>query len=281
MIGVGNRVGLLTVEEPTQQRKAGYIVWRCRCDCGGEILLDTRCLKRGSVGDCGCTRAVRPGQRDITGMRFGRLTAICPTEDRGSQGSVVWLCKCDCGKETKVELGHMISGLWKSCGCLSHPPRKDFIGRRFGQLTVTEYAGKCGGMHRWKCLCDCGKETIVGQTLLQKGKTKSCGCLQAMVYKENLKLTEGTSVTILQAIKKGRLIKTNTSGYNGVYYNKRCRRWIAQITFQGRTRYLGSFEMLEDAVKARQQGEEIYERFLENLGQADGKPEVCEVTESE
>ncbi len=121
----------------------------------------------------------------------------------------------------------------------------------------------------------------MGQTLLQKGKTKSCGCLQAMVYKENLKLIEGTSVTILQAIKKGRLIKTNTSGYNGVYYNKRCRRWIAQITFQGRTRYLGSFEMLEDAVKARQQGEEIYDKFLESLGQADRKPEVCEVTESE
>lgn len=43
-------------------------------------------------------------------------------------------------------------------------------------LTVLEYAGKQGGMHRWRCLCDCGKESIVGQTLLQSGKNKSCGC---------------------------------------------------------------------------------------------------------
>ena len=106
----------------------------------------------------------------------------------------------------------------------------------------------------------------MGQTLLQNGKTRSCGCLQAEIYRENLKLTEGTSVTILQAIKRGRLIKTNTSGYNGVYYNKRKNRWTAQITFQGRTRYLGSFELLADAVEARRQGEKIYDAFLEQLG---------------
>ena len=51
-----------------------------------------------------------------------------------------------------------------------------------GQLTVIEYAGKRAGMHRWKCVCDCGNETIVGQTLLQTGKTKSYGCIQKDIY---------------------------------------------------------------------------------------------------
>lgn len=68
VIGIGSKVGLLTVEEPTGQRKAGYIVWRCRCVCGGEILLDTRCLQRGTVTHCGCQSPVRPGQKDITGI---------------------------------------------------------------------------------------------------------------------------------------------------------------------------------------------------------------------
>ena len=267
MIGTGSRVGLLTVEEPSGQRKGGSIVWRCRCDCGGEILLDTRCLQRGTVRDCGCSTIVRPGQRDISGMRFGKLTAIAPTGERGGGGSMVWRCRCDCGREIDTELGRLVSGMRKSCGCLSHPPLKDFIGRRFGRLTVTEYAGKRARMHRWKCRCDCGKETVVGQTLLQNGKTKSCGCVQASVYKENLKLVEGTSVTILQSIKKGRLIKSNTSGYNGVYYNSRRGRWVAQITFQGKTKYLGSFELLADAVKARQKGEEIYDDFLERIAE--------------
>ncbi len=265
MIEIGSKVGLLTVEEATEQRKGGYIVWRCRCRCGREVMLDTRCLKRGSVRDCGCTSMVRPGQRDISGMRFGKLTAVRPTEERGRRGDTVWICSCDCGGEARLELGKLISGARKSCGCLRHPPRKDFVGRRFGMLTVMEYAGKRAGMHRWKCRCDCGNETIVGQTLLQNGKTRSCGCLQASTYKENLELMEGTSVKFLRAIKNGRLLKTNTSGYNGVYYNKKRQRWVAQITFQGKTKYLGSFELLADAVQARQQGERIFDEFLERL----------------
>lgn len=265
MIGIGSRVGHLTVEEPSGQRKSGYIVWRCRCDCGGEVLLDTRCLQRGTVRDCGCRTVVGPGQRDITGMRFGKLTAVAPTEERGRGGNTMWHCRCDCGGEIKAELRQLVSGMRKSCGCLSHPPLKDLIGKRFGHLTVMAYAGKRAGMHRWKCRCDCGRETVVGQTLLQNGKTKSCGCVQASIYKENLKLMEGTSVTILRSIKSGRLIKTNTSGYNGVYYNSRRERWVAQITFQGKTKYLGSFKLLEDAVKARQRGEEVYDEFLKRI----------------
>lgn len=273
MIGIGSKVGMLTVTESTGQRKSGYIVWRCRCDCGGEILLDTRCLQRETIRDCGCRSVVQPGQRDISGMRFGKLTAVRPTKERGSGGGTVWICRCDCGKEAEVEIGRLLCGGRKSCGCLSHPDRKDYIGKRFGKLTVTEYAGKRAGMHRWKCRCECGNETIVGQTLLQNGKTKSCGCLQASIYKENLELTDGTSVTILRAIKNGRVIKTNTSGHNGVYFNKKRGRWVAQITFQGKTKYLGSFEELTDAIKARQRGEEIYDEFLERLEGAEDKDE--------
>ncbi len=265
MVEVGSRVGLLTVTEPTEQRKGGYIVWRCRCACGGEILLDTRSIKRGTVRDCGCQTMVRPGQRDISGERFGKLTALRPTSKRSRNGSTMWLCRCDCGNKLQVDLGQLMAGSRKSCGCLGHPQRKDFIGKRFGRLFVTAYEGKWAGMHRWRCICDCGNETVVGQTLLQTGKTKSCGCLQAMVGRENLELREGTSVTRLRAIKNGCLIRTNTSGYNGVYFNKKSGRWIAQITFQGTTRYLGSFDLLVDAVKARQRGEEIYDMFLESL----------------
>lgn len=136
-------------------------------------------------------------------------------------------------------------------------------------MTVTEYAGKKAGMHRWKCICDCGNETVVGQTLLQTGKTKSCGCLRAETYKENRGLMEGTSVVALLASKKGRLLKSNTSGYNGVYFDKRRQLWVAQITFRGKTKYLGAYRELENAVKARQKGEEIYDEFLERAAVLD------------
>ena len=261
-IEIGYRVGKLTVTAPTAQRKNGYMVWRCRCDCGGEILLDTRCLQRGTVRDCGCETVVRPGQRDLTGMRFGRLVCIEPEPQRSSNGSTIWRCRCDCGKECLAVGTQLTQGYKKSCGCLGHPPLKDFVGKRFGMLTVLEYAGKQGGMHRWRCRCDCGRETVVGQTLLQSGRTKSCGCLQRRQIVDNLRLVDGTSVTILESAKD-RVIASNTSGYNGVYQEKKSGKWRAQITFKGKTYYLGCYKRIEDAVKARQSAEKLYDDFLQ------------------
>ena len=261
-VGIGYSVGKLTVTKATPERKAGYTVWLCRCACGNEIKLDTRCLQRRTVTDCGCITKVKPGQLDLTGRRFGRLVCIEPTNERMFQGSTVWKCICDCGTVCTAAGRQLTAGYKKSCGCWGHPPLKDFIGRRFHRLTVLEYAGKRAGMHRWKCRCDCGNETVVGQTLLQSGKTKSCGCLQEQIIIENLKLSEGTSVTILEASKRKRL-PSNASGYTGVYQNKKTGKWIAQITFKRKTYYLGSYEKLEDAIKARLRGEEMHDDFLE------------------
>ena len=261
-IHAGYRVGKLTVEERTTEHKNGYSVWRCRCGCGGTILLGTRTLQRGAVRDCGCETVVKPGQRDISGMRFGRLIAEHPLAER-KHGQTLWHCRCDCGGEVDAPIHQLTAGYRKSCGCLGHPPLKDFVGKRFGRLTVTAYAGKRAGMHRWKCVCDCGNETFVGQTLLQTGKTKSCGCLQAAIICDNMKFVDGTSVTALEKAK-GRLIASNTSGYNGVYWSKSNQKWIAQITFKGKTYYLGQFARIEDAVKERKKAEErIYGEFLE------------------
>lgn len=260
-IGIGYRVGLLTVEAPTNERKSRYTIWRCRCDCGGTILLDTRSLQRGTVRDCGCQTKVKPGQRDLSGERFGKLVCLEPTQERGNRGTVIWRCRCDCGNECLAESSQLTKGYKRSCGCLSHPPLKDFIGKRFGMLKVVEYAGKEEGMHRWRCLCDCGQETIVGQTLLQSGKTRTCGCLQKAVFMENLKLIDGTSVTVLETLKKR--TPMNDSGVIGVYREGRSGKWIAQISFKRKKYHLGTFDKMEDAIKARKMGEQMHDDFLE------------------
>jgi len=125
------------------------------------------------------------------------------------------------------------------------------------QRNVTEAETPCGSVS-----VTAEKETVVGQTLLQTGKTKSCGCLQATVIYDNLKLCEGTSVTLLEFPKK-KPSRSNMSGYTGVYQNKRSGLWVAQITFKGKTYYLGSYAKIEDAGKARQRGEEMHDEFLE------------------
>lgn len=54
--------------------------------------------------------------KDITGQRFGSLVAIKPTDKR-KHGYIVWVCKCDCGKEVEVCSSHLTNGYIKSCGC--------------------------------------------------------------------------------------------------------------------------------------------------------------------
>lgn len=53
----------------------------------------------------------------------------------------------------------------------------DLDGQRFGKLTVLERAGSDKRKNvTWKCLCDCGKETVVPAADLRRGHTTSCGC---------------------------------------------------------------------------------------------------------
>lgn len=135
--------------------------------------------------------------------------------------------------------------------------RKDWVGKQFGGLTVCAYDGRRGGKHYWRCLCSCGRETTVCQSNLKSGHTRSCGCLVNPVVTRHF--VEGTCI---ESIRSRKVFANNTSGARGVYKNKRTGRWTAQITFQGRTRYLGSYIEFEEAVRARNLAEEVFNQFL-------------------
>lgn len=114
----GRRFGRLTVIRQLENRN-NRTRWLCRCDCGNEKNVAARDLKAGKVKSCGCLR--REGNRkkmDISGQRFGRLTALYPTDRRDSHGVVYWVCRCDCGNQTEVPASNLVNGTCKSCGCL-------------------------------------------------------------------------------------------------------------------------------------------------------------------
>ena len=58
---IGYTVGNLTVTEDSGERQCGSILWRCRCTCGGEILLTRSRILSGNTTDCGCIPHPRPG----------------------------------------------------------------------------------------------------------------------------------------------------------------------------------------------------------------------------
>ena len=62
--------------------------------------------------------------------------------------------------------------------------RVDITGDRFGRLVAISYVGYLKKQSWWKCRCDCGKEKMVSLTLLRRGASQSCGCLQSEVARE-------------------------------------------------------------------------------------------------
>jgi hypothetical protein len=60
--------------------------------------------------------ALHPKAHDLTGIRFGRLTAVAPV--RNDNGNIRWICICDCGTEHDALGYNLNSGNILSCGCL-------------------------------------------------------------------------------------------------------------------------------------------------------------------
>lgn len=119
---------------------------------------------------------------DLTGQRFGKLVVIEKAE-KNKFGQILWLCKCDCGNETKVISPSLNCGATKSCGCLRKENTgvlnsvDDMIGKRFGKLVVLEKSNSDVNGIKWLCQCDCGNTKIILGKSLRSGRTKSCGCL--------------------------------------------------------------------------------------------------------
>ena len=147
---------------------------------------------------------------------------------------------------------------------------KDWVGKSFGDLTVLSYDGRRNGKHYWRCRCSCGRETVVNQSNLQDGHTRSCGCKVNPAGTRHF--VEGTCI---ESIRSRKVSARNRSGVRGVYRNRRTGRWVAQITFQGRTSYLGSFDELEEAAAARAEAEKIYAEFLGKYTGTDEEMKFC------
>lgn len=123
--------------------------------------------------------------KNLIGQRFGKLTVLNISDKRDSR--IYWECRCDCGTIKNIAGGHLSGGRINSCGCI-RLEKTNFIGQKFGRLTVLEYSHTDNNRNsHWKCKCDCGNIVIVDSHSFKRGHTKSCGCLK--------KETDGKSAT--------------------------------------------------------------------------------------
>ena len=50
----GQKYGRLTPIEVVGKNKHGQMVWKCKCDCGNVVVVDSNSLGRGNTKSCGC-----------------------------------------------------------------------------------------------------------------------------------------------------------------------------------------------------------------------------------
>lgn len=159
---------------------------------------------------------------DISGQRFGRLTAI---KDVGSKNhSRLWEFQCDCGKIIITAGRSAISGNTKSCGCQKidalSSQKFDHAGMRYGHLVAIEFIKSIKKTTYWRFRCDCGNENYEASVNSVKYRAKkrelvSCGC--GIFKKPSYEDYTGLRVGMLVALKRIRSAK-----YGGSIWQWKC-----------------------------------------------------------
>lgn len=243
--------------------KNRYAVWECKCcKCGGIRQVSAKLLKDGVVTTCSnCVKEKRKSviqkiqmdknplsTKDLTGQKFGFWTVL--KKGKYKNGTQMWICKCKCGTTEEVSVYNLVYGTSTSCGCSTS---YNLIGKKIGLLQVVGITRKKDGIAcKCKCKCDCGNEIIVSASALQW--KRSCGCMKQVEKEEHTILT--------WAMQGGQKLRSNnTSGVRGV--NRANGKWGARITFKGKSYWLGTFNLFENAVEARKEAENrLYTDFL-------------------
>lgn len=180
---INKKFGKLTVLEIDNNYKkqnnltTKSIYFKVVCDCGNIITVLGASLRSGHTKSCGHCY-----EHDIIGKKFNRLFVLEEDKEKTKNNRQRnFKALCDCGNIISIRGDQLQSGKTQSCGCLQkEKATKDLSSQIFGYLKVlypTDKRGSDGSIF-WHCKClRCGSECDVLSQYLQKGSTKSCGCL--------------------------------------------------------------------------------------------------------
>lgn len=231
-------------------------------------------------------RILQPGEK------FNHWTVLGLDEEfeekrKGTAKERRYICECDCENHTikSVSGSSLKKGRSKSCGCLqkeaaSKTGKNNFKGNKYdltgeygiGWTTNTnkefyfdlEDYNKIKS-YTWResdwgyCLAfipdDKNNQTILMQYVVFESENQIIDHINRNRLdnrKENLR-----KCTKKENLRNISLSTRNKSGYLGVYLNKN-NKWVAQIRVNQKTKYLGSFDNMEEAIKARLKAEKEY-----------------------
>ena len=220
-------------------------------------------------------------KKEYIGNKYGKLTVI---EDLGSfikEGTKTkrhyLRCKCDCGN--KIIVGaDSLSKHTKSCGCLKKEVCRKYNDYKIFNNTVFVKFTNCNeyflcDLEDWNNLKKhCWLKSQGYAVSRINGKVISfhkliMQCKNGMYIDHIFQIANGLCdnrknnlriVTKQQNAMNSKLYANNTSGYKGVYWDKKREKWLSQITYNRKTIFLGYFDDIEKAIKARADAELKY-----------------------
>lgn len=113
---------------------------------------------------------------DLTGKKFGRLTAIRIVTRKPK---IMWLCECECGGTKEVQASQLPSGVVKSCGCLKVGVKdtwKAVLGTTLNGWECLEYVKTTTAGHIFTWIHPCGKIVTKTACDIRMGKGTCCPC---------------------------------------------------------------------------------------------------------
>lgn len=105
--------------------------------------------------------------RNLSGQVFGKLSA---TERLRKNGSTLWRCRCECGRESYPRQTRLLNGTAKSCGkcTVALEPMQ-----QFGNWTLVALVTTRNG-RAWECRCSCGNTRFIDTWHLTHVRSRAC-----------------------------------------------------------------------------------------------------------
>jgi hypothetical protein len=214
--------------------------------------------------------------KDITGQKFGRLTALELSNDKKTH-KLMWVCKCSCGKIVKIRSSSLTTGNTKSCGCLKFYLQKmkkiqwKEVDAGDHYLIPVSTTGFCkidkedldvAKKYNWSLSHGYVESSSLNTSNPKDIKKTSMHRLimntPRMMHTDHINFDKTdnrkSNLRICSARENTSHLKIsskNTSGFTGVYWDKNSKKWFAKIKHIGKQLHLGTYKNKEDAIKIR------------------------------
>jgi len=217
--------------------------------------------------------------KQLVGKKFGRLLVV-KLGSRGASGRIRWLCLCDCGTEKEILSTSLVRGNTKSCGCYNKEVAVKSNRKHRGFKDYGNYYGVYLN-NGDEALVDVLDYALIKDSSWTKGSNGYVVCTKNRINylmhrvilgvtdskievdhinhnimdnrRSNLRLSEHR-----HNLRNRSLGSNNTTGFPGVYLDKRRNLWYSRIEVDGDKIYLGSFENKIDAIEARKDADLKY-----------------------